>query len=312
MHPTFIACSMLFATSFVQASLKEIILNNIDVLVFQETKIDETFPRGFFDIPRYMRPYRKDCNIHGGGILVYVRDIPSRKLAEIDFENDIEGLFIEINLQKSKLLLFATYKPPSLSKVTYFDKIGKPLDFYRKKYENVVLMGDSNTTDAEESLHDFLEENALHNLVKFSIFFKSVSNTSTIDLIITNKHNKQNTIGVSTGLSDFHKMVMTSMKTTFQKASPKVIVYRDMKSFDKKAFRLELAQKLATTDSTSFLNFENTFINILDKLSPPKEKTHRANQKAYVSKDMRHAILKRSELALKYCKNPTEENNKAF
>ena len=62
-------------------------------------------------------------------------------------------------------------KPPSLSKVTFFDKIGYPLDLCRKKYENVVLIGDFNTTDAEESLHDFLEENDLHSLVKFPTYY---------------------------------------------------------------------------------------------------------------------------------------------
>ena len=108
------------------SSLKEIIFNNIDVLVIQETQIDETFPKGSFDIPGYKRPYRKDRNIHGGGILVFVReDIPSRQLAEIDIENNIEGLFIVIDLRKSKWPLFATYKLPSLSKVRYFDEIGK-------------------------------------------------------------------------------------------------------------------------------------------------------------------------------------------
>ena len=174
-------------------------------------------------------------------------------------------------------------------------------------------MGDFNTNNAEESLHDFLEENDLHDLVKFPTYSKSVSNPSKIDLIITNKHRSfQNTIGVSTGLSDFHKMVMTSMKTTFQKASPKVIVYRDLKSFDKKAFKLELAQKLASTDSTSYLNFENTFIVILDKHAPTKEKTLRVNHKPYVSKGIRQIIMKRSELASRYRKKPTEENNKAF
>ena len=132
----------------------------------------------------------------------------------------------------------------------------------------------------------------------------SEANPSAIDLIITDKPKSfQNTTGVSTGISDFHKMVMTSMKTTFQKASPKVIVYRDMKSFDKKAFKLELAQKLATTDSTSYLNFENTFINTLDKHAPTKEKTLRDNHKPFVSKGMRQAVMKRSALGSRYRKN---------
>lgn len=37
---------------------------------------------------------------------------------------------------------------------------------------------------------------------------------------------------VSTGLSDFHKMIVTVMKTTVPKAKPKIIKYRDYKNFD--------------------------------------------------------------------------------
>ena len=62
------------------SSLKNIISKNIDVLVIQETEIDETLPKGSFDIPGYKRLYRQDRNIRGGGILVYVKeDIPPRQ-----------------------------------------------------------------------------------------------------------------------------------------------------------------------------------------------------------------------------------------
>ena len=70
-------------------------------------------------------------------------------------------MFIEINLRKSKWLLLATYKSPSLSKHDYFNHVGKALDFYGAKYENVIIMGDLNTLDSEEVLSNFLEEREL-------------------------------------------------------------------------------------------------------------------------------------------------------
>ena len=78
-------------------------------------------------------------------------------------------------------------------------------------------MGDFHTTDQNEVLLEFLEDNELSNLVKFQTCFKNADNPSTLDLIITNKPKSfQNTVGISTGLSDFHRMVLTSMKTTFE------------------------------------------------------------------------------------------------
>ena len=98
--------------------LKFLVTNNIDVLILTETKIDNSFPERQFIIDGYSKPYRLDRNSHGGGIIIYVReDIPSKELKKHSFPDDIEGIFIEINLRKTKLLIFGTYHPPpSLTK----------------------------------------------------------------------------------------------------------------------------------------------------------------------------------------------------
>ena len=41
----------------------------------------------------------------------------------------------------------------------------------------------------------------------------------------------QNSCAIETGLSDFHKMIVTVMKAYFQKQKSKVITYRDYKNF---------------------------------------------------------------------------------
>ena len=113
--------------------------------------------------------------LNGGGIIVYVReDIPSRELNTFKIDEGIEGVFIEINLRKSKWLVLATYKPPDHSKEQYLDFIRNSLDFYSEKYKNIILMGDFNITPTEEELQDFLEEQDLSNLVHFPTCFKSL------------------------------------------------------------------------------------------------------------------------------------------
>ena len=63
--------------------------------------------------------------------------------------------------------------------------------------------------------------------------FKSKDNPSCIDLFITNFPNSfQNTSTITTGLSDFHKMVITVLKAIFKKSKPTVITYRDFKLFN--------------------------------------------------------------------------------
>ena len=44
-------------------ALKEIVSNHIDILIIEETKLDETFPNGSFEIPGFKEPFRRKCNI---------------------------------------------------------------------------------------------------------------------------------------------------------------------------------------------------------------------------------------------------------
>ena len=91
--------------------LREVIGKNIDILTIQETKLDSSFPVGQFLIDGYSEPYRLDRNRNGGGVMIYVReDIPSRLLSKHTFTKAIEGLFVEVNLRKSKLLFFGSYR----------------------------------------------------------------------------------------------------------------------------------------------------------------------------------------------------------
>ena len=83
------------------------------------------------------------------------------------------------------------------------------------------------------------------NIVKEPTCFKSLTNPSCIDLVITNSScNFQNTKAVSTGLSDFHEMVVSVLKDTFHRSAPKELIYMDYANFDSVIFKRELEDKL--------------------------------------------------------------------
>ena len=254
-----------------------------------------------------------DRNKHGGGILIYIReDIPSRQLSKHNFNKHIEGMFIEINLRKTRWLLFGTYHPPSQSDKEYFEQVGLALDVY-SDYGKFLLTGDFNAEDSESCLKDFLYHYDAKNLVKQKTCFKSVENPSCIDLFLTNSYRSfQNTTTVSTGLSDFHNMSVTVLKSTFTKTKPKEILYRDYRNFIENDFRDELRMKLERDEIKEYERFETIFLNVLNKHAPYKKKILRANQQPYITKTLRKAIMKRSELERKYYKNSSPENNKAY
>ena len=79
-----------------------------------------------------------------------------------------------------------------------------------------MLVGDFNAEESGPCLSEFLFEMNAKNIVKEPTCFKSLSNPNCIDLIITNTFsNFQNTRAISTGLSDFHKMVVSVLNTLF-------------------------------------------------------------------------------------------------
>ena len=95
--------------------LRAMIEGKDDILVVTETKLDSTFPTNKFYIIGFIKPYRRNRNRNGGGVLIYIREnVPSKEL-DNHLPNAIEGMFIEVNLKKSERLLFRYYHSLSQS-----------------------------------------------------------------------------------------------------------------------------------------------------------------------------------------------------
>ena len=168
--------------------LKLLVRDNVDILVIEETKIDETFPTGQFIIEDYMPPFRKDRNQYGGGLLIYVKDnIPAKIVEDHQMSNDIESIFIELNFRRNKWLLMGTYHPPSQCTKYFYSEVGKALDVYNNTYDNILLLGDFNEKESDTNTTNFMENYNLKNLVKEPTCYKNPLNPSCIDLILTNK-----------------------------------------------------------------------------------------------------------------------------
>ena len=293
-------------------SLNYIVNDNIDILVIGETKLDETFTEKLFIINGFKKPYRLDRNHDGGGVMIYVRgDIPSKEVVKHKFTKNIEAIFIEINLRKNKFLLVGTYHSTNreygASDIDYFEQIGLALDVY-SNYEKFLIAGDFNVEENEHCIKNFMDEFNVKNLVKENTCFKNPENPRCIDLFLTNSvRSFIHTSTISTGLSDFHKMIVTVLKTTFPKAKPKIVHYRDFSRYRIEGFSRDLENNLKSKWQNNYESFETIFLNIFNNHAPIKKKVIRANQKPYVTKDMRKAIMIRSQLENKFYEYRTEE-----
>ena len=86
------------------------------------------------------------------------------------------------------------------------------------------------------------------------------------------------------GLSDFHKLVITVLKTSFDKNKPCEILSRDYKNFNSESFNEDLQNILSTTQIHTCKQFEDTFLSLLNIHAPLKRKSLRANHSQYVIK----------------------------
>ena len=97
-----------------------------------------------------------------------------------------------------------------------------------------------------------------------------------------------------TGLSDHRHLVYSMLRTYFKREESKHFIYRDCKTCNDINFRMDLENKLEECPK-HYENLEKTFVNVLDAHAPWKTKALRSSQKPRVHKNLRKAIMKRSE-----------------
>ena len=198
----------------------------------------------------------------GGGLRIYINESISVKQLNLH-KDDSETLFLEINFRLRQWLAVGAYKPPDRSKSVFLECLSKSLSIYLDTYENVILLGEFNMTTEDKKLQ-FLEDSFnLDRLIKKQICFEGFH--SCIDLIIPNrKAYFKRTCILETGISDFHKLTVVSLKSQTLNAPPKRKLYIDYKAFDGNSFNNDLKTKLAPIKILDYSSFEDIFINVLN------------------------------------------------
>ena len=89
--------------------------------------------------------------------------------------------------------------------------------------------------------------------------------------------------------------MLTVIKTSISKNEPKELFYRDYKKLKFSDFHDELKTIFSRNTVGSCYQFDQIFLNTLDKHAPMKRKLLRANHSSYISKPLQKAI-RRSHL----------------
>ena len=166
--------------------------------------------------------------LFGGGILMPVRDDIPCKLIPMH-NSTIDGL----KLRKNKKIYF------------------QPSDRYWEEprfvvsYDNVLLLGDFNAEVENNFLKEFCDLYGMKSLIRIPTCYKNPANPTCIDLMLTNSNRSfQNSCTIETGLSDFHKMIVTVLKIYFRKRE---VNYKDDRNFSNEEFRQQVLKDILKT-----------------------------------------------------------------
>ena len=284
------------------------------MLLLLEAKPDDSFLIAQSALKGFCQPYRLDRSSNDGRILLYVRDdIPSRLLTDYKTKDNLELLFVEVNIRKRKWLLGCSYNPHKNNISNHLQHLNKGLDVYLRSYGNILIMGDLNSGVTENCLNVFCNANSLKTINRGPTCFK---NLSCIDLFLTNRQQCfQQTCAIEMALSDFRKMVVTVMKTHYKKQKPKAIHYRIYKHFHEQSFNFEFNNELMkiNINNAKLKEFDKKILKVLDKHAcPRKQKYIRGNNSSYITKALQKEIMHRSRLRNKFLRERIKKSKIAY
>ena len=119
--------------------------SSLHIFGISETKLKSHKLSSCFNVDGFQEPFRKDNDSNGGGsIIVYVRNGINAK-RRLDLEtNNIECIWLEITVGKSKPFLVGNmYRPPN-SKVEFVDRFETFIDNVSRERKEIILLGDFN------------------------------------------------------------------------------------------------------------------------------------------------------------------------
>ena len=143
-------------------------------------------------------------------------------------------------LTEAEMVSDSIYKPPQSCGKMFIEILSNQLNDLHIIYDNILLLGNFNTTPESLKLQDFCDTHGLENLIKEPTCFEGINPTWT-DLVLTNQKQFFMKYGTFiTGISDFHALATRIMKLTCDKDNPKIKFYRDYKNFVKDLFQVDL------------------------------------------------------------------------
>lgn len=289
-----------------------------DIFCINESWLDSSISYHEIEVTGY-KMFNKPRNRHGGGVAIYIRnDLKYKRRIDLELAN-IECIWLEVVLHKTKLLLCSLYRPPSMGN----DYYNNMLDCIEKAcFEDklVVLIGDLNINyiiDESLSSNPLYYIECANNLKQLVESYTRVTPTSksTIDVILSSHPELHTCTDVyEIALSD-HYLIYTSLDLTKSKKNVqahKHICYRSYKNFNDNDFihdvqySNEFANVLHCSDvTTAWSIWKNEFLRIANVHAPIKNSRLKNRYNPWIDNDIVKRMYYRDYLHKLMIKNPS-------
>ena len=117
--------------------------------------------------------------------MLYFRDDIPTNLIEVE-KKPIEGFYVKKNLRSDKWLINCSNNPYENTIGNHLCALSEKLDIYSTSYDNFIILGDFNIEMEKQQIKDFCDNYSLKSLIRQPTSYKSPSDPTCIDLILTN------------------------------------------------------------------------------------------------------------------------------
>ena len=291
------------------------------------TKVDDIEPEldGEINIDGY-ELVRSDRNRHGGGVACYIRSDISFNVRG-DFSSEIENIFFDILLPKTKpILIGILYQPPEQSK--FLDNLSTSISQTCSFNEQeVYILGDLNINLINSQKHTpngikrYKEFCSLHGIEQLLTLPTRITKNSSslLDHVLTNSADRISQFGiVNVGLSD-HQLIYCARKITRTSLNAhKYVKMRSLKYYSEDLY----VKKLKEIDFPDYSNFKDIneaysdftgkVASVIDEIAPIKEVRVKSNSQDWFDAEINEEIERRDKLLAKFKKSRSHSDNENY
>ena len=295
------------------------------ILGVTETKLDDSIQNSEVHIENY-NLIRCDRNRKGGGVACYVRNDLNFSQKCV-FSRDVENVFIDILLPKSKAFTVGIfYRPPN--KYNFIDLINDDFNNLNAENNDLFILGDMNinllnknffgknshdvtTCPLLKKYKEFVSSFGLKQLIRQETRV-TCNSASLIDHILTNASEKISQSGViDTGLSDHQLIFCTRKILKLKSGETKYVNYRSMKNYTKESFKEKLQNinfpdyERFQSSTLAYSDFINKLTDTIDDIAPMKQSKIKNSSQEWFDGEIAEKIAIRDKLFAKFKKNKT-------